>query len=238
MNITVLGSRGFLSKELNSKIYSYSLENDKKFIDKYNFLIATFSSTLREDNSVEMKNEIKYYEKLIVNLKSNDFLIYISSQTLELTNFTFYSKAKSKIEELIKSRVKNYVIVRPGMIFDENKSRFTLDSMHKSSSSKFTFLNDYPKTTACTINDIFELILCIKKNPNSFSKQIINIGIKRFKFSELQNIENKKKYRFKLISFRLIKLLSFFNKRLQAYSNGKAFKPSPSLGWLSTFDKI
>ena len=57
------------------------------------------------------------------------------------------------------------------------------------------------------------------------------------KFNDLQNIENKKQFRLKLLSFRIIKILSIFNTRFKAYSFGRAIKSSPSLGWLSTFDK-
>lgn len=97
MKISVLGNKGILSQALKSIIYKKGKNVQKLSKNNYNFLIATYSPTLREDTYKVMKKEINYYKKLIKSINSNDYLIYISSQTLELNNFTFYSKAKKKI---------------------------------------------------------------------------------------------------------------------------------------------
>ena len=123
------------------------------------------------------------------------------------------------------------------MIFDDIKFRFNLDTLNKSSKSLITFFNDIPKTTVCSIKDLYELIIFISLNPKLFKKNIVNIGIKRFKFSDLQNIKNKKKLRISLLTFQILKILSFFNTRLKAYILGKASNSSPSFAWLSSFDK-
>lgn len=237
MNISVLGNKGILSKELKSIIDKEGKNFQKLLKNNYNFIIATYSPTLREDNYKVMKKEINYYKKLIKSIESKDFLIYISSQTLELNNYTFYSKAKKSVEDLIILKVKNFVIIRPGMIFDDVKFRYNLDTLNKSSRSLITFLNDIPKTTVCSVRDLYELIIFISLNPKLLRKNIVNIGIKRFKFSDLQNVKNKKKLRINLLPFQILKILSFFNTRLKAYVLGKASDSSPALAWLSSFDK-
>lgn len=237
MNISVLGKKGILSKALKSLIYKEGKNVQKLLNNNYNFIIATYSPTLRADNYKSMKKEIKYYKKLIKNINSNDFLIYISSQTLELNNYTFYSKAKKSIEGLIMLKVKNFVIIRPGMIFDDVKFRYNLDTLNKSSKSLITFLNDIPKTTVCSIRDLYELIIFIGLNPKILRKNIVNIGIKRFRFSDLQNIKYNKKLRINLLPFQILEILSFFNTRLKAYVLGKASDSSPEFAWLSSFDK-
>ena len=123
------------------------------------------------------------------------------------------------------------------MIFDNEKCRFNLDSLNKSSRYLITFYNDFPKTTVCSIKDLYELIIFISHHPKLLRKQIVNIGIKRFKFSDLQNFKNKKKSRIKLLTFQVIKILSFFNTRLKSYIFGKASDSSPTFAWLSSFDK-
>ena len=123
--------------------------------------IATFCPTLRADNEENYLKELEYYQELINNMKKKEHLIFISSITLELTNKTFYSKAKNSIEKMLCSQLKNYTIFRLGMIFNTKTSRFTLPSMDQSSKSILTFQNDIPKTTACTIEDIYHSILKI-----------------------------------------------------------------------------
>ena len=128
LEITLLGKYGGLSKGL-LKLF----KNNNKYIinkkfDKRNTKIvkvATFCPTLRMDNLENYKKELEYYESLIKNLKENEHFIYISSITLELTNVTFYSQAKQKVEKMIKDKIKNYTILRLGMIFDKSNNRFT-----------------------------------------------------------------------------------------------------------------
>ena len=126
MKISVLGNKGYLSKALTNRILKKEKDFHSNLFGKsndYNFLIATFSPSMRSDSFESMKKEINYYKDLISNLKPNDFLIYISSQTLELTNNTFYAKAKNNVEGLIELSSKKYVIIRPGMIFDDKKCK-------------------------------------------------------------------------------------------------------------------
>ena len=239
LKINFLGKYGGLSSglknifdEINPNYeINKSLSTDIELIK-----IATFCPTLRSDNEENYLKELEYYKELINNMKEKEHLIYISSITLELTNKTFYSRAKKSVEEMLYSNLKNYTIFRLGMIFNAKTNRFTLSSMEQSSKSIFTFQNDIPKTTACTIKDIYQSILKVGLNLHFYSGKKINIGIKRFKFSELQNFSNYKKFRIPLLSFFMLKILSLLSPRLRAYVGGKASSDVPNIAFKSSMD--
>lgn len=237
--INLLGKYGGLSKGLK-KIFDERNPNHevKKSIpcDTELIKIATFCPTLRLDNVESYRKELEYYQKLIDNIKENEHLIYISSITLELTNKTFYSKAKKSIEKMLCSQLEKYTIFRLGMIFDTTTNKFTLSSMNQSSKSILTFQNDIPKTTACTIEDIYNSILKVGSNLNLYSGKQINIGIKRFKFSELQNLSNYKKFRIPLLTFFILRTLSLISPRLKAYVGGEASSDIPNIAFKSSMD--
>lgn len=238
--VILLGKYGGLTKGLNNLFKknnpNFILKNcnDKKSIQSVK--IATFCPTLRKDNLESYNLEIAYYEELIKNFKKNDHLIFISSITLELTNNTYYSRAKKRVEDLIADKLKNFTILRLGMIFDIKKKQFTLASMDNSSKSMFTFLNDIPKTTACTVKDIYEAIIKVSSNLNFYSGETINIGLSRFSFYQLQNISHQRKYRIPILSFFILRLLSIFSPRLKAYVRGKASSDLSKIGFKSFFD--
>ena len=239
IKVNLLGKYGGLSKglkkffdEINPNYeIKKSIPNDIELIK-----IATFCPTLRADTEENYLKELEYYQELINNMKEKEHLIYISSITLELTNKTFYSKAKNSVEKMLCSKLKNYTIFRLGMIFDTKTNRFTLSSMDQSSKSILTFQNDIPKTTACTIEDIYFSILKTGSNLHFYAGKKINIGIKRFKFSELQNFSNYKKFRIPLLSFFMLKILSLLSPRLKAYVGGKAFSDVPPIAFKSSMD--
>ena len=238
--IILLGKYGGLSKGLNT---IFKKNNPDFFLKKISdktqikvIKIATYSATLKNDNLENFQLEIKYYENLIKNLKKDEHLIFISSMTLEATNITYYSKAKKTIEELIENKLENYTILRLGMIFDINQKKFTLASMDNSSNSIFTFANDIPKTTACTIKDIYKAITRISSNLHMFSGKTINIGLSRFSFNQLQNISKYRKYRIPILSFFILRLISKFSPRLKAYVGGSASSDIPNIGFKSSFD--
>ena len=125
VSIEILGSKGTLSNELLRLIKNnqFCVERIKnKNTKRITLKVATYSPTLRNDCIESLLKERKYYEILLESLTEDDHLIYISSQTLELTNSTFYSKSKFQIEKLIKTNLKKYTIIRPGMIFNSRKS--------------------------------------------------------------------------------------------------------------------
>ena len=98
IKVNLLGKYGGLSKglkkffdEINPNYeIKKSIPNDIELIK-----IATFCPTLRADTEENYLKELEYYQELINNMKEKEHLIYISSITLELTNKTFYSKAKN-----------------------------------------------------------------------------------------------------------------------------------------------
>ena len=235
--IKILGGRGKLSNGLINIIKNKN-EKIKKVSNGKTILVATYSPTSREDKKENLNHELSYYKKLVKSLGNNDHLIYISSQTVELTNKTYYSKAKIETEKLIIKNATNFTIIRPGMIFDNSKKQYLLDSMQRSTSSYFSFYQDIPKTTVCSIDDIFSLIEYLSMDLNNVSGKIINIGIKRFRFYQLQNLSKKKKFRMKLIPFKMIYLIGFFNARLKAYSKGNSNSNAPDFAWQSTIDKL
>ncbi len=237
--VKILGSKGKLSNLLNKRFSkNKNLNLNQKVKDKIsNIKVATFSSTLKDDCYENFIKEINYYEKLLKNLDSEkEFLIYISSQTVELTNNTFYSKAKFEVEKLIRSNLKNYTIIRPGMIFNKEDSKFLLNSMNNASRSFFTFFDDHPQITICDISDIYNLIVDISHKTSFYASKTINLGIKRFKFIELQNFSFKRKIRIPILNNKVLKLLSIFNIRLKAYCNGQAISGVPDIAWKSYFD--
>lgn len=200
-------------------------------------LIATFSPTLKNESLKSFDQEIQYYKKIIKCLKKNEHLIFISSQTLELTNKTFYSKAKNEIERILKEKCHSYTILRPGMIFDSNKHQYTLSTMERSSKSNLTFFQDIPKTTICSIVDIYNCIELISKDLEYYSGRIINIGIHRYTFEGLQNISNYKKFRIPIVPFFILRLVSLFSTRINAYANGEALSDVSSFAYDSILEK-
>ena len=207
------------------------LKTDKKL------LIATYSPTLRNESLNSYKEEINYYKKLISGIKDNEHIIYISSQTLELTDKTKYSQAKREIENILKTQIKSFTILRPGMIFDNKKKRYTLSSMEKSSKSNLTFFNDIAKTTICSVSDIYNCIEIISSDLEYYSGKIINIGIKRYNFEGLQNISNYKNFRFPIVPFFVLKFVSLFSTRINAYVNGSGISDVSSLAYKSLLDQ-
>ena len=237
--IKILGFKGKLSNFLNAQHIQNNSANLNELIeDKYLIIkVATFSPTLRDDCLEKFNEEIAYYKNLLKEIdKEKEFLIYISSQTLELTNNTFYSKAKFEVENLIKSNLNKYTIIRPGMIFNKDESKFLLSSMNNASNSFITFFDDYPQTTVCDISDIYNLIIDISDETSFYSTKIINLGIRRYRFIDLQNLANKKKFRIPILSYRLLKFISIFNIRLRSYCTGQSITCSPEIAWKSYFD--
>ena len=238
-NIQILGSKGRLSKGLR-KINSRKEKNKNHANKEYKYSrtikVATFSPTLRNDSEVNFNKEILYYQSLIKNLSDTDHLVFISSQTVELTNSTFYSKAKIEIENLLKNNLINCTILRAGMIFDSEKHCYLLDNMNRASKGHLSFLNDIPKTTICTLNDIYEFLEYIRDNFEENSFNVVNIGLTRFRFSELQDEYLKVPIRLRIVPFLFLRILSLVNTRMHAYVRGRAISSSPSLGWLSSFD--
>ena len=151
---------GGLSKALSEIIKT----KKKKTNNNRKLLISTYSPTLRKESLKSYQEEFKYYRKLINGLNENEHLIFISSQTLELTNKTQYSKAKNEIEKYLKTNCESFTILRPGMIFDRKMQKFTLSTMEKSSKSFLTFFNDIAKTTICSVSDIYDCIELISNN--------------------------------------------------------------------------
>ena len=239
IDIQILGSRGKLSnglRKLNLKIEKIRNSNKEQNKSSRIIKVSTFSPTLQKDTKDNYFKELKYYKKLIKNLKRRDHLVFISSQTVELTNTTFYSKAKIEIENLLKKNLKNFTILRPGMIFDTEKNCFLLESMNSASKGYLTFFNDTPKTTVCSLNDIYQFLEFLRNNLDSTSFDVVNIGLKRYRFFELQDKYLKKPIRLRIVPFLLLKIISLVNIRMKAYISGKAISSSPSTGWLSSFD--
>ncbi len=198
--------------------------------------VATYSPTLWKDSEENFRREVDYYKELIYSLSDTGHLIFISSQTLELTNKTQYSKAKSEIEKILLASGKNFTIIRPGMIYDLENRKFTLRSMHKASKSIFTFHNDTPKTTACTVEDIYQTIVTIANKIDVYSGMIINLGIRRHTFNGLQNIECSRVYRLPVLPFVLLKMIALVSTRLKAYVSGSASSEVPDAALKSYFD--
>ncbi len=240
MQIKILGNKGKLSCELR-KFNSKNIKS-KEILQKSNQIsktikVATYSPTLKADTKDNFNKEISYYKSLIKQLDNSSHLVFISSQTLELTNITFYSQAKDTIEKMLIKNLKNYTIIRPGMIFDQENKSYLLNQMNYASKSFFSFYNDISKITICSTKDIYDLIDYISHNTDKLNLQIINIGLKRYRFFELQS-KYKKKHRLSIIPFLLLRLISKIHIRLKAYVNGQAISCSPSLGWRSSFDLI
>lgn len=241
MKIEILGSKGKLSSELrkfNSK--NINLKDLSKKLNQTNKIIkvATYSPTLLSDTKENYEKEISYYKSLIKEFDNNSHLVFISSQTLELTNITFYSQAKNAVEKLLINNLKNYTIIRPGMIFDQENKLYLLDQMNNASKSFLSFYNDISKTTICSTRDIYDLIDYLIHNIHQMNLQIINIGLKRHRFFELQKMNLKRKYRLRIIPFFFLRLIAKTNIRIKSYVKGKAISSSPSLGWRSSFDGI
>ena len=241
MKIEILGSKGKLSSELKKFNYkNINCKDRSKILNQTNntIKVATYSPTLLSDTKENYEREISYYKSLIRELDNSCHLVFISSQTLELTNITFYSQAKDAVEKLLIKNLKNYTIIRPGMIFDQENNLYLLDQMNNASNSFLSFHNDLPKTTICSSRDIYDLIDYVSNNIDQMNLQIINIGLKRHRFFELQTIYQKRKCRLKIIPFLLLRLIAKINIRLKSYVVGRANSSSPSLGWRSSFDWI
>ena len=123
------------------------------------------------------------------------------------------------------------------MIFDSEKKRFTLKTMEKSSKSNLTFFQDIAKTTICSVIDIYNCMELVSNNLDFYCGKTINIGIKRYTFEGLQNLSNYKKFRFPFVTFMLLRLISLFSPRINAYTNGAALSTVSSLAYNSHLDQ-
>ncbi len=236
--ISILGSKGMLSNGLKAEVE----KNNKLNVNSADFqfkkiVVATFSPTLRSDTKKAYKKEIDYYKSLINKNKAN-FIIFISSQTIEMTNNTYYSQAKADVEDIILASISSVAIIRPGMIFDTKSNRYTLQSMNKSANSIFTLFNDQPKITICSIVDIYKIINCIALNQASFDHKILSVGLKKYKFKELQNIKHTQALRIPIVSQFLLERLSIFSPRVKAYTTGRALRNSPNICFPGFLDKF
>ena len=241
MSFIQITVNGKLSRYLHRQLKSHvlSLEDlqvsESKSLLNQAFLILTFSHTLHIDTLVAYKDETNFYHSILSKLPASTHIIYISSQTLELSSQTYYSKAKQVIEQLISSGDNPYTIIRPGMIFDTDTNQFFLESMNKAAKSLITFYNDTPKTTVCAACDISSLIDSITKQPTRYMNQTLNLGLKRFTFSQIQDFQ-KRRQRFPAMAFYILCLLGYFMPRLRAYCFGGALAEAPSLAVPSSFD--
>ncbi len=234
LRIAIKGSKGKLSSRLLSIIRSYSSKNSNY---KGNLLITTFSPTLIKDNKINYLKELNYYKNLIIKMNQEDHIFYVSSQTVELTNITYYSKSKKDVEKLIMESGKSYTIVRPGMIIDEKENKYLLDTMNRASKSCISINEKVPKTSACTVGDIANLIDQISKDSKIYNNKIINLGLIKLKFYLLQEIVHRKKFRFGIITNFALRILGKINLRSKALSSGSAIADTANYGILSSIDK-
>ena len=226
---------GNLSKFIQSRLKTYTctLEGLCEISLAQSFLVLTYSCTLHSDTINSYNQEIEFYKKVIQSAQGAH-IIFISSQTVELTSLTFYSKAKLKIEELLKSSTRNYTILRLGMLFDADKKKYTLAPMNKSANSRLTFYQDLPKTTVCTLSDVADAIKKISSHKSDFQVKSVNLGIKKYTFVELQDIA-KTMSRVPLLHFYLLRLFSILTLRLKAYTGGGALSQSPNYALRSSY---
>ena len=241
MNIFQISTHGNLSRYLHQELKSHIVQLDEqKASDSISALdqsclILTLSRTLHLDTAAAFDAETNVYKRLLSNIARSTHIIYISSQTLELTNQTYYSRAKQEVERLITSSRNPYTIIRPGMIFDSTHDIFFLESMDQAAKSLLTFHNDLPKTTICTARDIALLIKDITNSPRRYTNQILNLGLKRFTFSQIQSFQ-KHSRRLPVLTFGLLSLFSYFTPRLRAYCLGEALSEAPPMAIPSSFD--
>ena len=83
------------------------------------------------------------------------------------------------------------------MIFDDKKQCYLLDNMNNASKGYLSFFNDIPKTTICSLNDIYELVLLdynYLTSPSKlmeYSQKYFEEDLKKKKISEIKIFEFK-----------------------------------------------
>ena len=230
--INLQRSRSRLGSFLNQ---SNTLRIDPLNQGKYSICIS--SRTLREDSKRAFLEEVDKNTQYIDQEKTEKHIIYISSQTLTLTNSTWYSKAKKELEDYIIHNCNKYTIIRPGFIISEIHQSRIKETLRKVAEGG-TYC---PKITKCSPQDIADCISKITTHGRLANKKTINIGIKQYDIFALttkaQSKANSRKSLKIKIPLAIFKSGSMVSARLKAYSSGSAICSKSSVwAFQSEFD--
>lgn len=187
--LNIIGN-GFLAQ----KFKKYNL-----FFKKKNYFIYLAGvSNSSEKNLNNLKKDFNRINQFIKNVKDNK-LIYISSCSIFDPNRknSLYLKNKLKIENTIKKKCKNFLIIRLPEIIGKNKNKNTLTNYfyNKIIESKKFILYAYARRNLLDIDDALKLILYfLNQNIKLKFLNIANIKyISPLKIIEIfEKITNKK----------------------------------------------
>lgn len=165
LNSNIVGN-GFIAKKFNK----YKLFLKKK--NYYIYAAGVSNSTLR--NKKQFLRDYNKIKKFIKNINKNK-LIYISTCTIFDPNRknSNYIKNKIKIENIIKKKLNNYLIIRFPEIIGYSKNKYTLINYFYHNIRNFKKFNVYinAKRNLVNIDDAVKLTLYFLKF-NSTSKEI------------------------------------------------------------------
>jgi hypothetical protein len=233
MSLIVAGGRGYLSNAILQRtpfaksITEYSIDFSKRRLPTVSdFLLLTYSPTLRNDSQAAFDDEITYYQNIIKEYACLCHILFISSTTSELTNTTYYSRAKYSIEKLLQgSSNLNWTVLRLGMIFDERAKNFSLPSMNLISAIPLTFGCEWSGTHVTNISAITRMIDMVMSQPSFFDKKVITVSSGRYKFAGLQRLLFDLP-RAPILSPFALRILSIVSPRLRAFVSGEAISSS------------
>lgn len=223
-------------EDLSNEKINFEVKDLKSLIPefyKYNIII-----NLIHDHSNNIKINLHIIDLILREIKDKQKLIFFSSSQIIEGNSSKYTLVKREIEELIKNRNANYIILRPSLMIDEKiytrktKQQFliTLIDIIKKYNIAIMLANGKFYLNIISVFDVFKII------ENIINKDLKNKIISIYNHKSLTFIEiikiiqsefNIKIYKI-LIPMFLLKFLSKCSKKIIPDENLKALKFKPT----------
>jgi len=198
MIIGIIGSNGFLGKEISKvlsiknhfNVYNITKENYSNYFDTYfDVLINANGNSIKywaNQNPLEdFDLSTKSVYKSIINFKFTNY-IYISSMDVNKDNY--YGLNKKLSEEIVKSLVKNYIILRCSVIVGNGMKKGVVKDIldekevHITKDSALQFISNIE-----IAHIIYTIII------KNLKQKVLNVGgIGNIKVEDIGKILNKK----------------------------------------------
>ena len=164
--MTIFGD-GFIAKNLKK------INLPKKF-----FIYAAGISNSNNKQNKDYRREIVRFNKIINEISPKKIFIYISTTSVKNKNLAKdkYIKNKLIIENIIKKKIKNYVIIRLSQVVGKNQNKYTVTNFiyNTIKESKKFYLWKHAKRNLIDIDDVLKIIKIYLTNHLKINS-IINI---------------------------------------------------------------
>ena len=173
----------FIGKNLKK----IKIKNNKKFL----IYCAGISNSKTKDKKI-LKKEINKFYKILEITNSNLIFIYISTTSIKdpYSVKNLYVKNKIKIEKIIKSKLKKYIIIRLPQIIGRSKNPYIL-SNYLYQKIKFNIPFKAWVNVRRNFLDIDDIKKIITKIINNYSERNLTINILNSKSISVEEIIDK-----------------------------------------------